>query len=89
MRADASPCPYCKTIIESILSEEQIHLGELEYALDILELGDSKGRGEGALEAHNLIYVDEPSSDDSSKSPGADKSTAQFDEPYVMHTDYP
>ena len=59
--------------------------GELEYALDMLEQGDSTGRGEGSIEAHNLVFVDEPVPD----AQEVDKSVAQFDEPYQLHTDYP
>ena len=78
-------CIYCKTILESIMKEEQVHVGELEYALDMLEQGDSTGRGEGSIEAHNLVFVDEPVPD----AQEVDKSVAQFDEPYQLHTDYP
>lgn len=85
MRARVCPCIYCKTILESIMKEEQVHVGELEYALDMLEQGDSTGRGEGSIEAHNLVFVDEPVPD----AQEVDKSVAQFDEPYQLHTDYP
>ena len=36
MRIRVCPCIYCKTILESIMKEEQVHVGELEYALEML-----------------------------------------------------